>query len=212
MLLSYIPPLPCTDFSLIRTATIHSTNKTVFWYLRATDRLELNTIIDRLPEFLTNERTNDRREYIYTNPSAKGLPLIFIFTHPMIVRNSKFDARLSDHVCYRYCILLSVLIFFIASLVRFSRKMSKLTLQFVYILCIYNIAVYTLICTGLLAFIAFTKNIIGDERERERENVCAWVCVERSEEKHRSEEMIIVSISLTASMYFRTIFDNAIST
>ena len=31
-------------------------------------------------------------------------------------------------------------------------------LQFIYILCIYNIAVYTLICTGLLAFIAINED------------------------------------------------------
>lgn len=54
--------------------------------------------------------------------------------------------------------------------------MGKLTLQFIYILCIYNIAVYTLICTGLLAFIAFTKNKNEGMRERERERMRVCVC------------------------------------
>lgn len=57
---------------------------------------------------------------------------------------------------------------FLSSLVRFSRKMRKLTLQFIYILCIYNIAVYTLIRTSLLAFIAYNQNKVRGARASER--------------------------------------------
>lgn len=73
---------------------------------------------------------------------------------------------------------------FLSSLVRFSRKMRKLTLQFIYILCIYNIAVYTLIRTSLLAFIAYNQTKFG-ERERARKRVQMRGRMKREKEARR---------------------------
>lgn len=65
--------------------------------------------------------------------------------------------------------------------------MRKLTLQFIYILCIYNIAVYTLIRTSLLAFIAYNQNKVRGARacEKESENERKNEARERSEKKKK---------------------------
>lgn len=62
--------------------------------------------------------------------------------------------------------------------------MRKLTLQFIYILCIYNIAVYTLIRTSLLAFIAYNQNKVRGTRASEKESASE----RKNEARERSEK------------------------
>lgn len=109
-----------------------------------------------------------------TNPNVKAITSILYLR---IIDRCKFRIRCMRRRSCLLPILYTTLrsYIFLSSLVRFSRTMRKLTLQFIYILCIYNIAVYTLICTGLLAFIAFTKN-----KKLEQEDESAGVCLSAS--------------------------------